>query len=326
MALISIEELERVSPLFRGKCGNAFARRVLHLLKLDAIEELNERCSIHKGAEFARAVIEAVGAAYSVNGLPRDEALEKFRIPEGPFITISNHPIGSLDGLALIDFIGHLRDDYKFMVNELLSRFEALRGSLISVNPNGKLLSAPTATSISGVRQAKLHLEAGGCLGLFPSGAVSDLKLGPRPAVPGAGPAVPGPGASGAGTAASEAGPAIPGPAPAPVIPGPTGNPPHTEPRVRDREWQTGIIKFIRNAGVPVLPIRLLDGNSAFYYNLGLIDWRVRLLRLPSEMLNKNGKTLRFITGPVIDAARISSFPDLDSLRQALRASVYSLG
>ena len=317
MALISIEELERVSPLFRGKCGNAFARRVLHLLKLDAIEELNERCSIHKGAEFARAVIEAVGAAYSVNGLPRDEALEKFRIPEGPFITISNHPIGSLDGLALIDFIGHLRDDYKFMVNELLSRFESLRGSLISVNPNGKLLSAPTATSISGVRQAKLHLEAGGCLGLFPSGAVSDLKLGPRPAVPGAG--VPGPGVPGAGRV-------VPGPAPAPVIPGPTGNPPHTEPRVRDREWQTGIIKFIRNAGVPVLPIRLLDGNSAFYYNLGLIDWRVRLLRLPSEMLNKNGKTLRFITGPVIDAARISSFPDLDSLRQALRASVYSLG
>ena len=303
MALISIEELERISPLFRGKCGNAFARRVLHLLKLDAIEKLNERCSIHKGAEFARAVIEAVGAAYSVNGLPRDEALEKFRIPEGPFITISNHPIGSLDGLALIDFIGHLRDDYKFMVNELLSRFEALRGSLISVNPNGKLLSAPTATSISGVRQAKLHLEAGGCLGLFPSGAVSDLKLGPRPAVPGAG-------APGAGR----------------VVPGPTGNPPHTEPRVRDREWQTGIIKFIRNAGVPVLPIRLLDGNSAFYYNLGLIDWRVRLLRLPSEMLNKNGKTLRFITGPVIDAARISSFPDLDSLRQVLRASVYSLG
>lgn len=331
MALISIEELERVSPLFRGKCGNAFARRVLHLLKVDAIEELNERCSIHKGAEFARAVIEAVGAAYSVNGLPRDEALEQFRsrIPEGPFITISNHPIGSLDGLALIDFIGHLRDDYKFMVNELLSRFEALRGSLISVNPNGKLLSAPTATSISGVRQAKLHLEAGGCLGLFPSGAVSDLKLGPRPAVFGAG--VPGSGAFGAGPAASGpgvpgAGRVVPGPAPAPVIPGPTGNPPHTEPRVRDREWQTGIIKFIRNAGVPVLPIRLLDGNSAFYYNLGLIDWRVRLLRLPSEMLNKNGKTLRFITGPVIDAARISSFPDLDSLRQALRASVYSLG
>ena len=298
MALISIEELERVSPLFRGKCGNAFARRVLHLLKLDAIEELNKRCSIHKGAEFARAVIEAVGAAYSVNGLPRDEALEKFRIPEGPFITISNHPIGSLDGLALIDFIGHLRDDYKFMVNELLSRFEALRGSLISVNPNGKLLSAPTATSISGVRQAKLHLEAGGCLGLFPSGAVSDLKLGPRPAVPGAGPA----------------------------IPGPTGNPPHTEPRVRDREWQTGIIKFIRNAGVPVLPIRLLDGNSPFYYNLGLIDWRVRLLRLPSEMLNKAGKTLRMVSGPLISPEEISSFPDLDSLRQALRASVYSLG
>lgn len=306
MALISIEELEKVTPLFRGKAGNAFARFLLHLINVDDIEKLNDRLSTYKGAEFARAVIEAVGAAYSIDGLPRDEALEKFRsrIPEGPFITISNHPIGSLDGLALIDFIGHLRDDYKFMVNELLSRFESLRGSLISVNPNGKLLSAPTATSISGVRQAKLHLEAGGCLGLFPAGAVSDLKLGPRPVIPGSGPAIP---------------------SPTSVIPGPTGNPPHSEPRVRDREWQTSIIKFIRNAGVPVLPIRLLDGNSAFYYNLGLIDWRVRLLRLPTEMLNKEGKTLRLVTGPIITPTQISAHPDLETLRHYLRASVYSL-
>ena len=113
-----------------------------------------------------------------------------------------------------------------------------------------------------------------------PAGAVSDLKLGPRP---------------------------------------------KDEPRVRDREWQTSIIKFIRNAGVPVLPIRLLDGNSAFYYNLGLIDWRVRLLRLPTEMLNKAGKTLRLVTGPIITPTQISALPDLETLRHYLRASVYSL-
>lgn len=299
MALISIEELEKVTPLFRGKAGNAFARFLLHLINVDDIEKLNDRLSTYKGAEFARAVNETAGITYTVDGMPREQALEHFRskLPEGPFITISNHPIGSLDGLMLIDFIGHLRSDYKFMVNEILSRFESLRGSLISVTPNGNILAAPTARSIAGVREAKMHLEGGGCLGLFPAGAVSDLKLGPRPVIPGPGPA----------------------------IPGPTGNPPHSEPRVRDREWQTSIIKFIRNAGVPVLPIRLLDGNSAFYYNLGLIDWRVRLLRLPTEMLNKAGKTLRLVTGPIITPTQISALPDLETLRHYLRASVYSL-
>ena len=282
MALIPIEELEKAIPLFRGKAGNAFARFLLRLINVDDIEKLNDRLSMHEGAEFARAVNEAVGISYTVDGIPREEALEHFRdkLPEGPFITISNHPIGSLDGLMLIDFIGHLRDDYKFMVNEILARFESLRPSLISVTPNGNILAAPTARSIAGVREAKLHLEAGGCLGLFPAGAVSDLKLGRCP---------------------------------------------ENEPRVRDREWQTSIIKFIRNAGVPVLPIRLLDGNSAFYYNLGLIDWRVRLLRLPTEMLNKAGKTLRLVTGPIITPTQISALPDLETLRHYLRASVYSL-
>ena len=60
------------------------------------------------------------------------------------------------------------------MVNEILARFESLRPSLISVTPNGNILAPPTARSIAGVREAKLHLEAGGCLGLFPAGAVSD--------------------------------------------------------------------------------------------------------------------------------------------------------
>ena len=282
MALIPIEELEKAIPLFRGKAGNAFARSLLRLINVDDIEKLNDRLSMHEGAEFARAVNEAVGISYTVDGIPREEALEHFRdkLPEGPFITISNHPIGSLDGLMLIDFIGHLRDDYKFMVNEILARFESLRPSLISVTPNGNILAPPTARSIAGVREAKLHLEAGGCLGLFPAGAVSDLKLGRCP---------------------------------------------ENEPRVRDREWQTSIIKFIRNAGISVLPIRLLDGNSAFYYNLGLIDWRVRLLRLPTEMLNKAGKTLRLVTGPIITPTQISALHDLETLRHYLRASVYSL-
>ncbi len=281
MALISIEELERATPLFRGKAGNALARGLLRMLKVSEIERRIEGFEKYEGPEFARKINEEAGMTYTVNGLSREEAIGHFRavLPEGPFITISNHTMGALDGISLIDFVGHIRPDYKYMVNAILARFESLKDNMISVTPNGNMIAAPTAQSISGVRAAKEHLASGGCLGLFPSGAVSDLKLFPS----------------------------------------------HGEPRVRDREWQMSIIKFIRNASVPVLPLRLLDGNSRFYYSLGLIDWRLRLLRLPSELLNKSGKTLRILAGPIISPAKLASFDSLDELRAFLRTSVYSL-
>ena len=254
MELISIHELEKASPLFRGRAGNALARGLMRMLGISEIERRIEGFERFRGPDFAHAINAEAGMNYTVNGLPREEAMEHFRglLPKGPFITICNHTQGALDGISLIDFFGHLRQDYKYMVNELLWRFEPLRENLITVTPNGNSIDAPTAQSLSGVRAAKDLLSSGGCLGLFPSGAVSDLKLfQSRPDVP--------------------------------------GHPGVKEPRIRDREWQMSIIKFIRNAGVPVLPLRLLNGNSRFYYSLGLIDWRLRLLRLPGELLNKSG-------------------------------------
>ena len=291
--LISIEELSAASPLFRGKAGNAFALWLKRVLKVDQIEAHARELSVFQGPEFARAINEAAGINYTVNGLSREDALEHFRglLPEGPFITISNHTMGALDGISLIDFFGHLREDYKYMVNELLWRVEPLRDNLISVTPRGTSAVAPTVQSISGIRAAKEHLEAGGVLGLFPSGAVSDLKFGSRP-----------------------------------VFPSPNGDgSSFAEPKVRDREWQMSIIRFIAKTGVPVLPLRFLDGNSRFYYSLGLIDWRLRLLRLPTELLNKAGKTVRLLAGPVIPPSQIASFTSPEDLRTFLRASVYSL-
>ncbi len=290
MELISIHELEKASPLFRGRAGKAFALGLLRMLGVSEIERRIDGFERFRGPDFAQAINAEAGMNYTVNGLPREEALEHFRglLPKGPFITICNHTQGALDGISLIDFFGHLRQDYKYMVNELLWRFEPLRENLITVTPNGNSIGTPTARSLSGVRAAKELLSSGGCLGLFPSGAVSDLKLfQSRPEIP--------------------------------------GHPGMKEPRIRDREWQMSIIKFIRNAGVPVLPLRLLDGNSRFYYSLGLIDWRLRLLRLPSEMLNKSGKTLRILAGSLISPAELASFNSMDDLRAFLRASVYSL-
>ena len=288
--LLPVSELEKMSALFRGKAGNAFARQLKKLLNISRIESINSSISHWSGADFAKATNEAAGVKYTVNGLSREQAMDHLSgiLPESSFITISNHPIGSLDGTILIDLFGHVREDFKVMVNDILWRFESLRPSLIPVNPNGNAVASPTAKSISGVRSSMAHLAEGHPLGLFPSGAVSDLKPGKRPVVS-------------------------------------AGNICYTEPRVRDREWQMQIIKFISKAGMPVIPLRFLDGNSPFYYNLGLIDWKVRLLRLPSEMLNKSGKTIRLALGHIISPEQQAACASLEELRTLLRASVYSL-
>jgi putative hemolysin len=95
--------------------------------------------------------------------------------------------------------------------------------------------------------------------------------------------------------------------------------------RVRDRQWQASILHLIRTAKVPVLPIRFFDKNSAFFYFLGLLNWRIRLLRLPSEVFNKSGRVERIGIGEIINAEEMSCYPDPASLGTFLRKKVYEM-
>lgn len=259
MGLIDVNELEGLGPVFRGKCGNAFARLLMRMLSVDRINDLYDRHLDVAGPEFAREVLADIGMKYRIGFGPDapsgDDSLEILdrMLPEGPFITVSNHPCGHVDGIALVDIFGHVRPGYKVMVNSMLSRIAPMGPSFISVTPTGERRTAPTAASIAGVKAALAQLRSGRALGLFPSGAVSDLSL--------------------------------------------------TERRIRDREWQDAVVRLIMKARVPVLPVRFFDGNSAFYYSLGLISWKVRLLRLPAEVFNKAERPMRIGIGPLLSVA-----------------------
>ena len=70
------------------------------------------------------------------------------RLPEGRFMFVSNHPLGGLDGLALISLLGNRYDrKIKFMVNDLLMAVEPLRGVFLPVNKYGRQ-SRASATQI----------------------------------------------------------------------------------------------------------------------------------------------------------------------------------
>jgi len=282
--LIPISELEKAAPIFRGRVGNAFARWLLRVFDITAVQHLYDGAIRDNSPDTAAALVSGLDLKYTV---AHEEYLEQ--LPQGPFITISNHPIGSLDGVILADYMGHKFPEYKLLVNQFLMRIEALRPSFIPVVPTLEERTGPKAESVSGIRIAREHLLAGHPLGLFPSGAVSDLLPGKRPVV---------------------------------TMPDGTS---YTEPKVRDREWQMPIIKFIKKAAVPVLPIRFFDGNTKFFYLLGTLHgWKIRTLRLPHEVMTKRGKTIRMGLGPVIMPEQIAACKTLAELRTLLRGSVYS--
>ncbi|MGN1210853.1 MAG: 1-acyl-sn-glycerol-3-phosphate acyltransferase [Candidatus Cryptobacteroides sp.] len=270
MKLIDIDELEHMTPIFRGRCGNALARSLMHILSVDKTNDLYERNEMFSGPAFADAVLRDMGLRCLLGNAERLTEL-----PEGPFITISNHPYGSIDGIMLVDLFGHLRPGFKVLVNKFLGRIRALSPNFITVVPTGKERTAANSESIMGIKAALRQLHEGLSLGLFPSGAVSDLSLKDR--------------------------------------------------CIRDREWQEPVIRLIRKAGVPVVPVRFFDRNSDFYYSLGLIDWKVRLLRLPGELFNKSGMPARIGIGSTISAEEQASFETIDGLRSFLRKSVYEM-
>jgi putative hemolysin len=94
---------------------------------------------------------------------------------------------------------------------------------------------------------------------------------------------------------------------------------------LRERDWQDAAIRLIRKARVPIVPVRFYDRNSRFYYALGLIDYRVRFIRLFHEMFNKRGTTPRVGIGAPISLEQQEQYTDLQAFKAFLRSSVYDM-
>ncbi len=269
MALITMDEIEQLSPVFQGEKGNRLAGKLLHWTGIDRLAEIYARHEHLSGPEFIRAFLEDLGVAYSVSGAEHLDSLS-----DGPFITVSNHPLGALDGLVLMDFFGHFRDDYKMMANKFLSLVKTLKDDFISVVPATRDTQGISRDSLGGVRKAMAHVRDGHPLGVFPAGAVSDFKFG--------------------------------------------------EMGVSDREWQESALRLIRRMKVPVVPVHVMDKNSSLFYFFGLINWKIRTLRLPKEVLNKAGKSLRLAVGKVISVEEQQDCPEA-LFGSMLRETVYKL-
>jgi len=95
---------------------------------------------------------------------------------------------------------------------------------------------------------------------------------------------------------------------------------------ITDREWQPAVLKFIRKAGVPVIPVFIEGHNSLLFNLLGIVHPSLRTLRLASEQFNKKGLQVQMRIGSPISVKEQNDLGKLKEYGAFLRMKCYSLG
>lgn len=130
-ALVDIEKvIEDKSPTLKKLLPGfitAYLKRIIHQDELNFY--LTEYAHL-QGVAFIDAVLGYINTQLDLVGLENVPETEKC-------IIASNHPLGGLDGMALMLAVSHVRDDIVFPVNDILMNVKNLEPLFIPINKHG---------------------------------------------------------------------------------------------------------------------------------------------------------------------------------------------
>lgn len=130
------------------------------LIHLDEINRIIYKYRDKQGVDFANAVLNELQIKLQV--------INPQNIPvEGRELVVANHPIGSIDGMALISIIGQKRKDILFPVNDILCQLPGLKGIFVPINKYGK-----NSTNHSTLNDA---FDGNSIMMFFPAGTESKI-------------------------------------------------------------------------------------------------------------------------------------------------------
>ena len=136
----------------------------------DRLNAILKRMAGKNSVDAATAALDEMDITMNATGLEQ--------LPEGRYLFVSNHPLGGLDGLALISLLGtRYHRNIKFLVNDLLMAVEPLRGVFLPVNKYGSQ-SRNAAARINEALESDnqvITFPAGLCSRMQPDGSIADL-------------------------------------------------------------------------------------------------------------------------------------------------------
>jgi putative hemolysin len=172
MGLVTAKEVAKTINTDKyGVFGTFSGWLLMKVLKISTLNQIYDRNKHLKELPFLNAIL--------------DEFQIKFEIPEedfkrlpkdGAYITISNHPLGGIDGILLLKLMLEREPNFKIIANFLLHRIDPMKPYIMPVNPFENHKDAKS--SVVGIKETLRHLRDGKPLGMFPAGEVSTYKDG----------------------------------------------------------------------------------------------------------------------------------------------------
>ncbi|WP_445736272.1 GNAT family N-acyltransferase [Mariniflexile sp.] len=170
--LVSAKEVAKAINIDNyGFIGTFIGWLLMKLLKISTLNKIYKRHKHLNDLPFLDAILDDFQIKFEIP----EEDLK--RLPkDGAYITVSNHPLGGIDGILLLKLMLEQRTDFKIIANFLLHRIAPMKPYIMPVNPFEDRKDAKS--SVSGFKNALLHLRNGHPLGIFPAGEVSTYRDG----------------------------------------------------------------------------------------------------------------------------------------------------
>lgn len=170
--LVSAKEVAKAIQLDSyGFVGTFIGWILMKVLKISTLNDIYNRNKHLEKVDFLNGILHEFQIKFEIP----EEDLK--RLPKnGAYITVSNHPLGGIDGILLLKLMLEQREDFKIIANFLLHRIEPLKPYIMPVNPFED--RKDVKSSIAGFKNAIKHLQDGHPLGVFPAGEVSTYRDG----------------------------------------------------------------------------------------------------------------------------------------------------
>lgn len=169
MTVLDADDIMDMVPKLKGH--RKLVEWFIRFLELDKVNDIHVHNASTPGPQFVHGLLNDLDIKLKI-----DNAQVLDNLPQGAFVTVSNHHFGALDGIILINLIASRRPEYKVMVNMFLNYIWAMRPNFIAVDAMASDDPKKKAVSMAGIREVIKNVRAGKPVGFFPAGAVGKVN------------------------------------------------------------------------------------------------------------------------------------------------------